>query len=71
MVAVARSGPVGNPPLVAWSDRVRFGVVPVQLKQKRLTSALVRFPDRLGVNVWPPHVVVVIPTPEVLSVSFF
>jgi hypothetical protein len=41
-----------------------LGVVPVQLLQKREIAAFVNWPLTLGVNVCPPHVVVVIPTPK-------
>ena len=70
IVAEARSAPVGRPPLVARSERVRLGVVPVQPLQNRLMSVRVSWPVTAGVNVCPPHVVIVIPTPLLLRVLF-
>ncbi len=70
IVAAARSAPVGRPPLVARMLRVRFGVVPVQPLQKRLMSTAATTPERPGVKVCPPQVVVVMPTPLVPSVVF-
>src|SRR5579859_3993666 len=64
------SAPVGRPALVARTESVRFGVVPVHPLQKRLISARVSRPVTEGVNVWPPHVVIVIPTPLVPRVVF-
>ena len=55
---------------MARIDSVRSGVVPVQPLQNRLTSTFVNWPVLAGVNVCPPQVVVVIPTPEVPSVEF-
>ena len=69
-VADARSGPVGRLPLVALTDRVRLGAVPVQPEQKRLMSAFVSCPVTAAVNVYPPQVVVFMPTPKVLRVVF-
>jgi hypothetical protein len=69
-VALARSGPVGNPPLVALTDSVRFGVVPVQPLQKRLMSALTSCPERPALNVCPSHVVDVKPKPLVPRLVF-
>src|SRR5438046_2073295 len=71
IVAVARSPPVGSPPEVARIETAMLDVVPVQPEQNRLMSAFVRVPFTAGVNVWPPHTVVVIPTPKFPSVSFF
>jgi hypothetical protein len=65
----ARSAPVGSPPDVARSESVRSGVVPLQPEQNRLTSTCVSGPLTDGVKVWPPQLVVVIPTPLVPSVS--
>src|SRR5258708_8711445 len=70
MVAAAMSAPVGRPPLVARMLRVRFGAVPVQPLQNRLTSTLVSWPVTAGVKLWPPQEVVVMPTPLLLSVAF-
>src|SRR5581483_11585529 len=70
MVAVARSAPVGRPPLVARTLSVKFGVVPVQPEQKRLMSTFVSKPVTDGVNVCPAHVVVVMPTPLLPRVVF-
>ena len=64
------SAPVGRLPLVARSESVRFGIVPVQPLQNRLMSTWVSRPVRPAVNVWPPHVVVVMPTPLMLRVVF-
>jgi hypothetical protein len=51
IVAEARSAPVGKLPLVALSESVRFGVVPVHPEQNRLMSALVNWPVTPAVNV--------------------
>jgi hypothetical protein len=55
---------------VARTLRVRLGVVPVQPLQKRWMSAFTRDPLTEGVNVCPPQVVVLTPTPEVPTVVF-
>src|SRR5256885_1136952 len=70
MVAEARSPPVGNPPLVARMESVRFGVVPVHPLQNKLTSTFVTCPVPMGVNVCPNHVVVLKPPPEVVISEF-
>src|SRR3954471_2211365 len=70
MVALARSAPVGNPPLVARMDTARFGVVPVQLLQNRSRSTRVRLPLTPAVNVWPAQLVALIPKPLFVTVVF-
>src|ERR1051326_6819025 len=70
MIAVARSGPVGNPPLVARMPTVRSCGVPMHEEQKRLMSILVTCPVPSGVNVCPPQVVAVMPPPEVEMIVF-
>ena len=70
IVVDAMSAPVGRPPLVALSESVRLGVVPVQPLQNRLRSTRVIWPVTAGVNICPPQVVIVIPTPLVLRVVF-
>src|SRR6185436_14048860 len=60
----ARSAPVGKPPLVALTESVRFGVVPVQEEQIKLMSTLLRAPLIPGVKVCPPQVVMLrVPVP--------
>ncbi len=60
------SEPVGRPPLVALTERVRSGAVPVQPKQNRFMSARSNVPVIPAVKVCPHHVVVfnVLPEPE-------
>ncbi len=69
-MALARSAPLGKPAEVARRDSVRLGVVPVQPEQNRLISARTSWLLSVGVNVWPPQVVVVITTPLVPSEVF-
>src|SRR4051812_27770700 len=57
IVPVARSGPVGRPALVARSDTVMLGVVPVHALQNRLASTWVTGPESVGMKVWPDQLV--------------
>src|SRR3954462_13811620 len=70
MVAVARSAPVGRPPLVARMETARFGVVPVQPLQNRSRSTLVRLPLTPAVNVWPAQLVAFMPKPLLVTTVF-
>src|SRR5437870_7765114 len=72
VVATARSEPVGTGglPVVARIDTVRFGVVPVQLLQKRSRSTLVSLPETPGTKVWPAQDVLLNPKPLLVTVRF-
>src|SRR4051812_5062433 len=72
MVAVARSAPVGTAglPVVARSETVTLGVVPVQPGQKRSTSMWVTGPVGPGVKVCPAHVVELKAKPLLVTVVF-
>src|SRR6266567_1184643 len=70
IVAVARSAPVGKSPLVALTDTVIFGVVPVHPLQNRSTSALVSWPVTPAVKVWPNQLVEVNPKPLLVTERF-
>jgi hypothetical protein len=69
-VAVARSGPVGSPPVVARIDRVRFGAVPVHPEQNRFISAFCSEPVIPSVKVCPHQFVESRALPEPLSDVF-
>src|SRR4051794_20030815 len=70
MVAVARSAPVGRPPLVLRIESVRFGVVPVHPEQKSWTSSFTRLPVTAGIKVCPPQLVVEKLVPVVVPAVF-
>src|SRR5438105_3781367 len=72
IVAVARSAPVGSAgvPAVARIDRLMFGVVPVQLLQKRSRSTLVMGPEIAALNVWPAQFVALKPKPLFVTFVF-
>src|SRR5437016_2173105 len=70
MVALARSAPVGSPPLVLRMDTVRLGVVPVQLEQKSWTSTVVSRPVAAGIKVCPSQLVVLTDVPVVVPAVF-
>src|SRR3954464_13891055 len=70
MVAVARSGPIGAPPLVARMETAKLGVVPVQPLQKRSRSTLVTVPFTAGVNVCPAQLVAFMPKPLFVTTVF-
>src|SRR5207248_5361474 len=60
----------GGVRLVALMETVRFGVVPMQLLQKRSRSALVKGPVTAGVKVCPAQLVLLKPKPLLLTVRF-
>src|SRR4051812_23472361 len=66
MVAVARSAPVGRPPLVARMETARSGGVAPQPRQKSGTSALTSFPLIAGIKVCPVQAGVPKPVPVVV-----
>src|SRR5689334_4850206 len=70
IVAVARSAPVGAPPLVARMETVMFGLVAVQPEQKSSMSARVSWPLMAAVKVCPAHDVLVMPKPVGLTWEF-
>src|SRR5438105_345587 len=51
-------------------ESVTFGLFAVQLAQKSSTSTRLSAPDTVGVNVWPPHVLLLIAKPDGLTVEF-
>src|SRR5436305_6019072 len=70
MVAVARSAPVGRPPLVLRIESVRFGVVPVHPEQKSWTSTFTSWPVTAGIKVCPPQLAVPKLVPVVVPAVF-